>query len=65
VRGLNWPNKQEDVKLFLHANNIGVVGLLETKIKEKKVKQVASNMLKGWSWAHSFSPHLIGRIWVA
>jgi len=32
IRGLNWPNKQEDVKLFLHINNIGLVGLLETKI---------------------------------
>jgi len=38
MRGLNWPNNQEDGKLFLHANNIRVVGLLETNIEEKKVE---------------------------
>ncbi|KAJ8426356.1 LOW QUALITY PROTEIN: hypothetical protein Cgig2_021476 [Carnegiea gigantea] len=32
IRGLNWPNKQEDVKIFLHKKQIGLVGLLETKI---------------------------------
>jgi len=41
IWGLNWPNKQEDVKIFLHENKIGLVGLLETKIKENKVEKVA------------------------
>jgi len=34
VQGLNWPNKQEDVKLFLQQNDIGMVGLIETKIRQ-------------------------------
>ena len=54
IRGLNWPNKQEDVKLFLHSNKIGLVGLLETKIKEKKVQKVASNLFPSWRWIHNF-----------
>ena len=44
IRGLNWPNKQEDVKIFLHSNKIGLVGLLETKIKEKNIQKVAARM---------------------
>ncbi|KAJ8419236.1 hypothetical protein Cgig2_013533 [Carnegiea gigantea] len=31
--GLNWPNKQEDLKIFLQLQQIGIIGLLETKIK--------------------------------
>ncbi|KAJ8435470.1 hypothetical protein Cgig2_021103 [Carnegiea gigantea] len=37
VRGLNWPNKQEDLKLFLYANKVGLISLLESKIKLHKV----------------------------
>jgi len=44
IRGLNWPNKQEDVKVFLHEKRIGFVGLLETKVKVKNVELVANNM---------------------
>ncbi|KAJ8421943.1 hypothetical protein Cgig2_012935 [Carnegiea gigantea] len=39
--GLNSPNKQEDVKIFLHKENIGLVGLLEVKVKEKNVEKEA------------------------
>ncbi|KAJ8433454.1 hypothetical protein Cgig2_014495 [Carnegiea gigantea] len=49
IRGLNWPNKQEDVKIFLHEKQIGLVGLLETKVKEKNVEKLNTK----------------GRIWVA
>jgi len=32
MRGLNGPNKQEDVKIFLQQQKAGLVGLLETKL---------------------------------
>jgi len=64
VRGLNWPNKQEDVKLFLQSNNIGLIGLLETKIKSQKVCKIAQNIFSGWEWANNFDISN-GRIWVA
>jgi len=44
VTGLNWPNKQEDVKLFLQLKNVCLIGLLETKIKGQKVDEIASNI---------------------
>lgn len=34
IRGLNWPNKQEDVRAFLYSTKLGLVGLLETKVKD-------------------------------
>ena len=64
VRGLNWPNKQEDVKLLLQFNNIGLVGLLETKIKRHKVEYTASNIFCGWDWVNNYDISN-GRIWVA
>ncbi|KAJ8419711.1 LOW QUALITY PROTEIN: hypothetical protein Cgig2_028801 [Carnegiea gigantea] len=39
IRGLNWPNKQEDVHSFLQFNKVGLIGLLETKVKEKNLKE--------------------------
>ena len=65
IRGLNWPNKQEDVKLFLHNNSIGLVRLLETKIKLQNVQKVASNLFPSWRWMHNFTLNSKGRIWLA
>jgi len=44
IRGLNWPNKQEVVKIFLHEKQIGFVDLLETKVKDKNVNLVATRL---------------------
>jgi len=44
IRGLNWPNKQEDVMIFLHEKKIRFIGLLETKVKETKVDKIAQNI---------------------
>ena len=65
IRGPNWPNKQEDVKIFLHEKQIGFVGLLETKVKEGKASMIASNIFQGWNWHHNLTPHIRGRIWIA
>ncbi|KAJ8419799.1 hypothetical protein Cgig2_030528 [Carnegiea gigantea] len=46
IRGLNWPNKQEDVKIFLHEKHIGFIGLLETKFIHCKATQLAT--MKGF-----------------
>jgi len=54
-----------DVHLFLHDNKVGLVGLLETKIKEVKVNSVAANVFPGWRWVNNFSQAFKGRIWVA
>ena len=33
VRGMNGPNKQEDIKIFLQQQQAGMMGFLETKVK--------------------------------
>ena len=50
IRGLNWPNKQKDVKSFLYSNKVGLIGLLETKVKVKNVE----------SWQQRYFPGGIG-----
>ena len=50
VRGLNNPNKQEDVKLFLNKSKIGLVGLMETKVRKQNEMKVAQRLFGGWQW---------------
>jgi len=33
----------------LYEKNIGFVGLLETKVKEKNVEKVANKLFQGWN----------------
>ena len=65
IRGLNWPNKQEDLKVFLHTKQIDFIGLLETKIKLTKVDSIAANVFMGWRWLHNFDSRDHGYILIA
>jgi len=65
IRGLNWPNKQEEVKIFFHNNKVGLIGLFEIKVKEKNVEKIAGSIFIGWRWAHNFELNRKGQIWVA
>jgi len=42
-----------------------MIGLLETKVKEKNVNKVAGKTFPGWVWQHNFEYNVKGRIWVA
>ena len=64
IGGLNWPTKQEELKIFLHQNKIGLIGHQETKVKEEKASRIAQNIFPGWHWIHNFQISQ-GRIWVA
>ena len=48
IRGLNNPNKQEDVKNFLIKNKVGIFRLLEPKIKVVNMHIAANVMLATW-----------------
>ena len=65
IKGLNWPNKLEDVKIFLYNNKVGLVGLLETKVKKHNVSKVAAKVFPWWQWNTNFSLTPKGRIWIA
>ena len=64
VRGLNWPNKPEDLKLFLNKQHVGLMALLETKIKPGNFDSIAAKVAPGWCSSHNFHYNPNGRIWV-
>jgi len=44
---------------------VGLIGLLETKIKENNVNKIANYLFPRWEWIHKFQLNHKGRIWVA
>ena len=64
VRGMNSPEKTKEVRHFLGANNVSVIGLMETKIKEANVKKIFKKFGSKWNWRTNYSHHTKGRIWV-
>ena len=65
IRGLNWPNNQEDVHSFLQFNQVGMIGLLETKVNKKNVEKITRTAFPGWHWYHNFDLNVKGCIWMA
>ena len=63
VRGLNGLNKKEDISLVLNKHNVGLVGLLETKVKPHNINRVA-NASQGWQSYSNTQPGVKDRIWV-
>ena len=49
----------------MHEKNIGLVGLLETKVQGKNAGKIASMIFQGWNWHHNFNLSTKERIWVA
>lgn len=47
VRGLNGPNKHTEVKLLRNKLNVGIIGMVETKIKVVRLERVTQNMFPG------------------
>lgn len=48
VKGLNAPNKQKKVIHLCNERSVGLVGLLETKVKESRVDNIVNSMFGGW-----------------
>ncbi|KAJ8426568.1 hypothetical protein Cgig2_010627 [Carnegiea gigantea] len=64
IRGLNGPNKQEDLKIFLQNNSIGLADFLETKVKRENVNKVVNNLCQGWDWHSNIQSSEKDRIWI-
>jgi len=43
---------------------VGLIGLLETKIKAENDNKVAVSTFPGWRWQNNSTPLIKGRIWV-
>ena len=64
VRALIGPLSKM-MSISLHSNKVGMIGLLETKIKLKNVEHIAARTFPTWNWKHNFDLNAKGRIWLA
>ncbi|XP_074298892.1 uncharacterized protein LOC141629862 [Silene latifolia] len=64
VKGLNSPSKQKYVKWFLQHHDIGLFGLLETKVKLSSLNRVRDSLCAGWCVSTNSQWHKGGRVWL-
>ncbi|XP_074305781.1 uncharacterized protein LOC141641002 [Silene latifolia] len=64
VRGMNNENKQKDFRWFLHNNNVGVFGLLETRVRFPSINKVHQGIGSEWAMVNNIDSHDGGRIWI-
>ena len=61
---MNSHTKQFEINSMLSKNNVGLFGLLETRIKSSKMHNNVFTMDGKWSVVTNYSQHGGGRIWV-
>ncbi|XP_074310232.1 uncharacterized protein LOC141646020 [Silene latifolia] len=64
VRGMNKLTKQLEIKRFLHQNNVGLYGLVETKIKDQDCNRVLANFGQQWKCVTNIQHHPGGKVWL-
>lgn len=64
IRGLSGPNKQNEVNILCNKERVGLIRLVETKIKVGKIKEIARKMFGGWEFITNLQHHYNGRIWL-
>jgi hypothetical protein len=55
VRGLNNLISQNQVKMMMHENGIGICGLLETHLRANKIEKTCNNVFGRWKWISNIS----------
>ncbi|KAL9230903.1 hypothetical protein vseg_006194 [Gypsophila vaccaria] len=63
IRGMNRSRKRRDIDFFLKNKEVGLFGLLETKIKNKALSRVVENF-ESWCVSTNNGYHSEGRIWI-
>ena len=64
VREFNHPLKQKEVVARIKKLRINFVYLLETRVKQKKMKEIVKRMFPCWNMFHNYSEAYNGRIWI-
>ncbi|XP_056690078.1 uncharacterized protein [Spinacia oleracea] len=65
VRGLNSTQKQDEVKHFIQKYAVGLVGLLEHKVKLSNLGRLYQRVFANWCFSSNSSFHDGGRIVIA
>ncbi|KAK7259513.1 hypothetical protein RIF29_25122 [Crotalaria pallida] len=63
IRGFNNPQKQRELRNLCRLNNIGVVVLIENKLRVSTYKAILENFAPGWGYAINIEEHPVGRIY--
>ncbi|KAL9239245.1 hypothetical protein vseg_013585 [Gypsophila vaccaria] len=63
IRGMNKVKKQKEINYFLQNNDVGLFGLLETKIKNNNLVKATCNF-NNWCISTNNGYHKGGKIWI-
>ena len=64
VRGVSAPPRAKVVGRWLKEHDVGLVGLLETRVKAIHIDRAAGNIDRSWNWIHNGQFHNRMRILV-
>lgn len=64
IRGFNKPSKHLVVKEWVKKCGFQFGCLIETRVKESKVKKIIEWVFPGWSYMANYDYNRLGRIWV-
>ena len=62
IRGLNKPLKQNVILNHVKKNKVAVMGILETKLNQQKLKEIVRKKFRRWKAADNFQHNPNGRI---
>lgn len=66
IRGFNNPIKQVEVRKFIHANGLSLIGITETKVRKENLNLTMKKCLPfGWDCVHNIGTGSVARIIVA
>lgn len=66
VRGLNNPIKQAEIRKFIHANSLSLIGIVESKIRKENMDLSLKHCIPdGWDYVHNGNIGSVARIVVA
>lgn len=63
IRGLNKKPKQASVRDLIRSLSVSFVGLVETRVKERKATKIVNAINRNWQWIFNYEHRENGRIW--
>lgn len=64
IRGFNMNLKQVEVKDLIKRYNLGLMGLVDTRVRKENVDKVMNNYSTGWLMEANYEKHELGKIWL-
>ena len=64
IRGFNKASKQEMVKEWVKKRGFQFGCLIETRVKENKIRRIVNKVFPGWSYMENYEHNRLGRMWI-